>query len=87
MDSKKKEANRLINQFIYFLNQTAAYGDTSFFFNMTKMKYEPDSTLKDSTAQTYSVPIEELIPFFEERFPNCKITYEESRKGILIDWS
>lgn len=41
---------------------------------------------------------DELVPFFKERFPDCKITYEEHwgkdaddtpllRKGIRIDWS
>lgn len=81
MDSKKKEANRLISQFIYFLNQTAAYGDTSFFFNMTKMKYEPDTSSINQKVPTYSVPINELIPLFEERFPSCRITYQDSWGG------
>jgi hypothetical protein len=90
MDNKKSEANNLINSFIDLLNQAARYGDTSYFYNMTKMTLIPiELSLHVKAHSTYTVPIKELIPYFQERFPYCKITYEDSelRKGILIDWS
>jgi hypothetical protein len=98
IENKKKEAMRLISQFIHLLHQTAGYGDTSFFYNMTKMKFtsSPPLVIEEGNKKiydaTYSVPIEELIPLFQEKFPNCKVTYQDAygdelKKGILIDWS
>jgi hypothetical protein len=90
METKRSEANKLINSFIDLFNQAARYGDTSYFYNMTNMTLIPiELRLQVKAHKTYTIPIKELIPFFQERFPNCKITYEESefRKGILIDWS
>lgn len=89
MDNKRSEANNLINSFIGLLNYAAGYGDTSYFYNMTNMTLVPQSKGEFKAHSTYTIPIKELIPYFQERFPYCKITYEDSelRKGILIDWS
>jgi hypothetical protein len=47
---------------------------------------------------TYSIPKEELLPLFQEKFPDCVVTLQEIwietysntktlKSGILIDWS
>lgn len=89
MEIKRSEANKLINSFIDLFNQVARYGDTSYFYNMTNMTFISQSRGEVKPHSTYTIPIKELIPFIQERFPKCKITYEDSelRKGILIDWS
>ena len=46
----------------------------------------------------YSVPIDEILVMFRERFPDCIVSYQEIltegaggirsvKKGILIDWA
>jgi hypothetical protein len=92
METNRLEANKIINSFIDLFNQAARYGDTSYFYNMTNMTLiSKEQAIQDGVEahKTYTIPINELIPFFQERFPKCKITYEERefRKGILIDWS
>jgi hypothetical protein len=85
------EANRLINQFIDLLYQTAGYGDKSYFYDMSKLQYVSPE-LSTNQDFTYSISIEKLIYYLNNKFPNCKITYQDAygeklKKGILIDWS
>jgi hypothetical protein len=57
---------------------------------------EPQSSI--NVSKYYTIPIDEMVPLFLEKFPDCTITYQElmidtkfnfkvSQKGILIDWS
>jgi len=104
-ENKRSEANRIVNRFIEQLILESSFGKTSYFFELSK--YEPPSTVviqknmirsEINPRNQCTSPIDELIPYFQERFPDCKITYQEIwfdttpttkelKKGIVIDWS
>jgi hypothetical protein len=109
LEHKRKEVSKLISIFQQALLSAADSGSTSYLFDMTNTDYISQITQPDNMKQTihirtsftnpsYSMPIDEIIPLFQERFPDCTITYQElmvdtkfnfkvPQKGILIDWS
>ena len=101
---RKTEFNQMVSLFIQDLLKSASESKTSYFYDMTKMTLiepNPPSSLALKTrrlGQSYTIPMDELLPMFQEKFPDCKVTYEEGwmnstptqkvlRKGIMIDWS
>ncbi len=91
-ERKKQLVDRIIQGFINDIHTAAAVGMTSYrYVRPTAMgvnSYPPDPVLTDA----------ELVAGFFERFPGCKVYYEEVwvesgtdtktlKKGIVIDWS
>jgi len=100
MESKRAEVSRIITSFINELRDHAGQGHTTFLFDMTNMRYvAPDKNKQISKFMTtYSIPKEELVPLFQEKFPDCVVTLQEVwietysntktlKSGILIDWT
>ena len=106
-ENKKISVNNMISQFIDDLRRIAGLGQKSYFYNMTNMQFvrnpiinQPGNDIipNNNNNQTYSIHIDELLPLFREKFPDCSISYQEIwsestpgtrvlKKGILIDWS
>jgi len=105
-EAKIAEVSRLISSFTQNLLYAATIGRTNFFFDMTKIQYIPQSADQNIMKQSiisainphYRIPIDEILPLFQERFADCTVTYQEQwvetkdnnkalKKGILIDWS
>ena len=106
LEVKRAEVSSLISTFQKALLSAAGSGQTSYLFDMTNADYIIESPQKDVMKQSvytslnppYTIPLDELIQLFKERFPDCTITYQElmvdtkfnfkvPQKGILIDWS
>ena len=90
---KQEQIDDIVQSFINELRTAAAVGGTSY-------RYVRPS--RDSCAMSYPPPPvlnnDDLIAGFQERFPGCKVFYEEVwvatgpntqnlKKGIVIDWS
>ncbi len=91
-ERKKQQVDRIIQGFINDIHTAAAVGLTSYRYvrptTTVGKSYPPDPVLTDA----------EIIAGFYERFPGCKVYYEEVwvesaintktlKKGIVIDWS
>jgi len=100
LDHKRNEVSRLISTFLTSLLRTAASGQKQYLFDMTEMTYSPSMMPPSSlnVSKYYTMPIDEMVPLFLEKFPECTVTYQEfmidtpvnfkvPKKGILIDWS
>jgi len=96
-ENKRNEVNNMINQFIDELLRHAGQGRKSYFYNMTNMEFSRNP-LVPIVNNVYSVPIDEILVMFRERFPDCIVSYQEIltegaggirsvKKGILIDWA
>jgi hypothetical protein len=100
--NKQMEINLLVNSFIHELRRHAGDGKTSYLFDMTNMHHVSPRPWNMFTRRvkyfSYTIPIEEMIPLFQDKFPDCAISYQETwvdtnshtkalKKGILIDWS
>jgi hypothetical protein len=99
--NKRNEVNKLLGYFISSLQAAAVKGQTSYLFDLSIIKQRKIGTEPyNITAPQfqYKYTIEELLPYFQEKFPDCKLTYEEKwvdvtkdkkilKKGIFIDWS
>jgi len=101
---KQQRIDKFIKGFMRELEQNAAEGKTSYRVslgnNYAGMKpYK--ATLNMNTGTAIDEPVitnEDYISAFKQRFPGCRITYEEKwidassntkhlTKAILIDWS
>lgn len=89
---KQKHIDTIVNSFIQRLLNLAASGEKSYTWWRT---YVPSSGLIIDTSMLSDA---EIVAGFFERFPGCKIYYEEAwveagrdtktlKKGIVIDWS
>ena len=104
LERKREEVDTLIRQFAPSIRNTAREGYTYYLFDMTNMRLvKPIPEHKrvcvlQSPQNTYTIPNEELVTLFQEKFPDCTVTYQEIwtetetnertvKKGILIDWS
>jgi hypothetical protein len=79
------ETNEIVNLFINQLTNVASLGRTSYFFDMSYMKYVPPEeqgkprkwALFRQQKVTYSIPMEEIIQLVKEKFPDSSVTYRE----------
>jgi hypothetical protein len=99
-ENKRNEVNNMINQFIGELLRRAGQGQKSYFYDMTNMQFVRNNQICENIInnnQTYSVPTEEILSMFREKFPDCIVSYQEIwtegvggvrsvKRGILIDW-
>lgn len=109
---KREKAYEMIHRVQKCVYAIAASGKSLYYLDMTNAVYEPPvpppipgqtvklyggGAYRDDT-NTYPLPMDELIPLFQERFPGCQVTYKEEwvdttsntktlKKGICIDWS
>lgn len=109
-ENKIKEMNRLVNSFMPELRKSAANGSKIYFYDMTYMRYvsptpaghsksnPPQPPPYNSADMEYNIPVEELVPLLNQKFPGCQVSYQETwvqsepgirilKKGIIIDWS
>ena len=100
-ENKINEVNNMINQFIGDLTRVAGQGQKSYFYNMTNMQFVRNNQGAENIInnnQTYSVPMDELLVMFRNKFDGCIVSYQEIwteciggartvKRGILIDWS
>lgn len=82
---KQQHIDGLIQESIHMLQNTAAEGKTSYFY--------------DSNNCCPTITIDDLVSTFKRKFPDCDISYKETwvenksiqyrflKKGINIDWS
>lgn len=100
LERKRAEVVTLISSFLTSILRAAASGQKQYLFDMTEMTYDPsmDPPSNINVSKYYTIPIDEMVPLFLEKFPDCTITYQElmvdtkfnfkvPQKGILIDWS
>jgi len=82
--NKQKLIDMIIRGFIQYLLNVAATGRTSYTFEIGSI--------------SPSITHDDLVIAFQQRFPDCKISYHETmekaplfknllKKSILIDWS
>ena len=95
---QREKVDRIIKAFYHDLYTTASAGATSYFYNRSLIPDTPPiKTVVTKVYESIMSP-DELVPLFKEKFPDCKITYEEQwvntadntrvlKKGIRIDWS
>lgn len=105
---KQETIDWIVGGFIQQLKQNASEGKTQYWVNLD---YDERGcrrnnlhvgammeTNKVNSQLIHGLTINELIHGLQNRFPGCKISYEESwvetnsntrtlKKGILIDWS
>jgi len=101
-ENKRNEVNNMINQFIGELLRRAGQGQKTYFYDMTNMQFVRNpvgaADIIPVNIQTYSVPIDEILTMFREKFQDCTVSYQEIwtegvggartvKRGILIDWT
>jgi len=105
---QREKVDRIIKSFYHDLYTVASAGATSYFYNRSlipdtlpiKTVCSKKSMMTFAQSEIYEsiMSPDELVPLFKEKFPDCKITYEEQwvnttdntrllKKGIRIDWS
>ena len=93
---RQAHINAIINSHSQRILNVAGEGNTSY-------TYVPDNRIDRQFRQTHGnlqtvVATEELIAAFQQKFPGCKVSYEENwvnttpatkvlTTGIVIDWS
>lgn len=106
-ERKQKIIDTMVSGFIQYLKEAAAVGGTSYRCDLLVDEKGCQRNLFNPQqnriiARSHSPPpvltIEDIISGFQERFPGCKVFYEEAwvatgpntqtlKKGIVIDWS
>lgn len=112
-EQNQRVVEEIMKSFIQELNKAALSGAKSYMFDMSNVEYVPPSQMTTSNGMQrsprsyngigmvimqYSIPIDELIALFKERFPGCEVTQKEEwvdtnsntrtlKKGLCIDWS
>ena len=101
---KQQRIDKFIKGFMRELEQNAAEGKTSYRVsvgnNYAGMKYyhQPLNMNAGMALDEPVITTEDYISAFKQKFPGCRITYEEKwidassntkhlTKGIIIDWS
>jgi len=107
LENKKNEISLMISLFIDELKKVAGCGSTQYLVDFSNVKFDPYGDLLNpqvggglSSVRTvlYFKTLEEMLPFFQEKFPCCFVrTHEEwvnstpttrtLKCGILIDWT
>ena len=107
----QRVVEEIMKSFIQELSMAALSGAKSYMFDMSNTEYVPPSQMTTSNGMQrsprvyngkiimqYSIPMDELIALFKERFPGCEVTQKEEwvdtnsntrtlKKGLCIDWS
>jgi len=88
---RQAHINTIIHSHIQQIQNVAAEGKTSY-------TYFPNNRREYHLGYQQAVTTEELIAAFQQKFPGCKVSYEEKwvnttpatkvlTTGIVIDWS
>jgi hypothetical protein len=86
----------MISLFIDEIKNIAGYGTTQYLFDFSNARFDPYESGPNTILCFKS--LEEMIPFFQEKFPCCVVRIHEEwihstpttrslKRGILIDWS
>jgi hypothetical protein len=101
LENKKNEVSLMISLFIDELKKVAGYGATQYLVDFSNVRFDPYGTqgaVQKVQTIVYFKTLEEMIPFFQEKFPCCFVRAHEEwidvtpsnrtlKRGILIDWS
>ena len=101
--NKKDEISLMISLFIDDLKKVAGSGGKQYLVDFSNVRFDPYGTqpaLGPNTIRIviYFKSLDEMVPFFQERFPGCTIYVHEEwvditptsrclKRGILIDWT
>jgi hypothetical protein len=107
-ENKKNEVSLMISLFIDDLKKIAGSGGKQYLVDFSNVRFDPYATQtlpnqigvapRSLQAVLYFKSLDEMIPFFHERFPGCTIYVHEEwvdvtptsrclKRGILIDWT
>jgi len=113
-EQNQRVVDEIMKSFIQELNKAALSGAKSYIFDMSNLEYVPPSQMTSNGMQRsprsyngmgngmvimqYSIPMDELIFLFKERFPGCEVTQKGEwidinsnmrtfKDGLCIDWS
>jgi hypothetical protein len=99
-DRKQKEIDSLIKEYVDDIKNKAALGETTYWFPLNAMINTDDNFVNARNHGNIAtqITIGDLVVGFEERFPDCKVSYQENwterigsmrylKKGILLDWT
>jgi hypothetical protein len=102
LQNKKNEIGQITSLFIDNLMKVAGHGSTQYKVDFSNVRFDPtgfQTLILDNTLRTvvYFNSITEMIPFFQEKFPDCFVReyqdWEDTvhtavlKRGLIIDWS